>query len=117
MHTHMNTKNFFIITAVAAALQFAPSSLAQDNNDADRGKQGRHGGHARMLANLSGDERAKLRAAHQKVMADPAVQAAKDRKRQAAREFRELKRARLLQVDPSLQPILDKIPERGHRDK
>ena len=45
-------------------------------------------------------------------MADPAVQAAKERQRAAAREFRELKRARMLQADPTIQPILDKMPPR-----
>jgi tripartite-type tricarboxylate transporter receptor subunit TctC len=70
-----------------------------------------------MLANLSPDERAKLRAAHQQAMADPAVQAARDRQRQAAREFRELKRQRMLQADPTIQPILDKMPARGPRGR
>ena len=103
----MKTKNLFIISAVAAALYFSPTVYAESPDGGEYGKRGRH---SRMLANLSVEERAQLRAAHQKVMADPAVQAAKDRKRQAAREFRELKRARMLQVDPTLQPILDKIP-------
>ena len=49
-------------------------------------------------------------------MADPAVQAAKDRRRQAAKDFRELKRAAMLRADPTIQPILDKIPARGQRD-
>lgn len=66
-----------------------------------------------MLANLSPDERVKLRAANQKAMADPAVQAAKERAKQAVKDFRSLKRAALLRADPTLQPILDKIPERG----
>src|SRR3954453_17786959 len=109
----MKTKNFLIISAVAAVLQFAPASFARGEGDGDFG---RHGRHARMLANLSDDERAKLRAAHQKVMADPAVQAAKERERQARREFHDLKRARMLQVDPTLQPILDKMPERDNHD-
>lgn len=112
----MKTKNTLIIAAIAAALQFAPASFAQEPEGQGYGKHGRHGRHERMLANLTPDERAKLRAAHQKLMADPAIQAAKDRQRQARKEFREMKRARLLQIDPSLQPILDKIPERGQHD-
>jgi hypothetical protein len=50
-------------------------------------------------------------------MADPAVQAAKDRQRAAAREFRELKHARMLQADPTIQPILEKMRARGRRGR
>ncbi len=67
--------------------------------------------------NLTEEERSKLKAAHQKAMADPAVQAARDRLRQARREFREVLRPALLKADPSIQPILDKMrPERAERE-
>ena len=108
----MNAKTFLTISALAAALQFAPATFAQGQDDQDNGRRGRH---ARMLENLSGDERVKLRSAHRAAMADPAVQAAKDRQLQAASDFRELKRTRMLQADPTIQPILDKIPARGGR--
>jgi hypothetical protein len=50
-------------------------------------------------------------------MADPAVQAARDRLRQARREFREIMRPAMLKADPSIQPILDKLrAERQGRD-
>lgn len=68
------------------------------------------------MANLSVEERAKLREAHQKAMADPALQAAKDRARQARRELRDARRAAMLRVDPTIQPILDKMPARQGRD-
>jgi hypothetical protein len=110
----MKAKAFLIASVAAAALQFAPFSSAQSP---DGEGFGGHRRHARFLAGLSADERTKLRAAHQQAMADPAVQAAKDRQRQAAREFRELKRARMLQADPSIQPILDKLPARGPRSR
>ena len=106
----MKTKSLLLILAATAALQFTPIVSAQDSDAADHPRRGRY---AKMLANLSADERAKLRAAHRQAMADPAVQAAKDRQIQAAREFRELKRARMLQADPTIQPILDKLPPRG----
>ena len=112
----MNTKTFLAVFAVGAVLNLAPSGFAQ-GADADAGDHGRRGRYARLLAELSPDERARLRAAHRQAMADPAVQAAKDRQRQAAREFRELKRSRMLQADPTIQPILDKIPARGRRDR
>ena len=110
----MTAKAFLIASLATATLQLAPLSFAQSPDD---GNFGGHRRHARFLANLSGDERAKLRAAHQQAMADPAVQAAKDRQRQAAREFRDLKRARMLQADPTIQPILEKLPARGGKNR
>jgi hypothetical protein len=50
-------------------------------------------------------------------MTDPAVQAAREKLRQARREFRDIMRPALLKADPSIQPILDKLkaerPERS----
>ena len=110
MLRNMTTKSLLTILAAVAALQFAPTTPAQDMGDHPR-----RGRHAKMLAALSPEERVKLRAAHHQAMADPAVQAAKDRQIQASREFRELKRSRMLQADPTLQPVLDKLPARGGR--
>jgi hypothetical protein len=109
----MKMKTLLIVSSLAAAMHFAPTTFAQDPDDQAYGKRGRH---ARFLSGLSTDERAKLRAAHHAAMADPAVQAAKDRQRAAAREFRELKRARMLQADPTIQPILEKMPARRGRN-
>lgn len=109
----MKIKTALLVSAAALALQFTPVSYAQSPDAQGHEGRGRHGRHARLLANLSPEERMKLRAAHQKAMADPALQAAKDRKRQAAREFRDLRRAKMLQADPSIQSILDKMPARG----
>ena len=114
MLRNMKMKSLLTILAAVAALQFAPTASAQDEAAGDHPRRGRY---AKMLANLSPDERAKLRAAHRQAMADPAVQAAKDRQIQAAREFRELKRSRMLQADPTLQPVLDKLPPRGRRGR
>ncbi|MDQ6862095.1 MAG: hypothetical protein M3032_13200 [Verrucomicrobiota bacterium] len=99
-------KKLLIVSALAAAFQIVPLAQAQTGDAHGFRRQQRH---AKMLANLSPDERAKLRAAHQRAMADPGVQAAKDRQRQAAREFRELRRAKMIEADPSVQPILDKV--------
>jgi hypothetical protein len=110
----MQTKTFLIVSTIAAALQCAPTTFAQDSDAQEFGKRGRH---ARFLADLSVEERAKLRTAHHAAMADPAVQAAKDRQRAAAREFRELKHARMLQADPTIQPILEKMRARGRRGR
>jgi hypothetical protein len=109
----MKTRTFLFIATVAAVLPFASPASAQSQAAPDGS---RHARHERFLASLSPDERAKLRAAHQKAMADPAVQAAKDRARQARREFRDLKRQTMLRADPTIQPILDKLPNRAGRD-
>jgi hypothetical protein len=106
---------FLLVPALASALQFAPSLSAQQPPDRPF-RQFQNERRARW-ANLSEEDRAKLRAAHQKAMADPAVQAARDRLRQARREFREIMRPALLKADPSIQPILDKLrAERQGRD-
>ncbi|MGZ4983030.1 MAG: hypothetical protein ACXV9Q_02950 [Chthoniobacterales bacterium] len=109
----MKTKMFLTIFAAAAALQFAPPASAQSPDDQGGWRRGRR---AHFLASLSVDERAKLQAARQKALTDPAVQAAKDRARQAVKEFRDLRRAAMLRADPSIQPILDKMPQRGQRN-
>ena len=112
----MNAKfSFLLVSTVTAALQFAPAVLAQSPVDKPA-RQFQMERRARW-ANLSEDERARLKAAHQKAMADPAVRAAREKLRQARREFREVLRPALLKADPSLQPILDKMrPERPDRD-
>ena len=106
---------FLLVPALAGALQFAPSAFAQQ--PADKPYRPFQNERRARWANLSEEERAKLRAAHEKAMADPAVQAARDRLRQARREFREVMRPAMLKADPSIQPILDKMrAERQGRD-
>ncbi len=89
-------------------LSLAPLATSVSAETPD-GRGGRRMKHERIMASLSPEERTKLRAAHKAAMADPAVQAAKDRRRQSARELRDLRRAKMLQADPSIQPILDKM--------
>jgi hypothetical protein len=106
---------YFLVPALACVTQFAPPLFAQQPPDRpDRPfRQFQNERRARLLANLTEDERARLRAAHQKAMADPAVQAAREKLKQARREFREILRPALLKADPQIQPILDKLrPER-----
>ena len=104
---------FLLVPMLAGALQFAPTLQAQRP---ERDRPFPNERRARW-ANLSEEDRAKLRAAHEKAMADPAVQAARDRLRQARREFRELMRPAMLKADPSIQPILDRLrAERQGRD-
>ena len=104
-----------LIAMLASALQFAPSVFAQQPSD--RPFRPFQNERRARWANLSEEDRAKLRAAHEKAMADPAVQAAREKLRQARREFREVMRPALLKADPSIQPILDKLrAERQGRD-
>jgi hypothetical protein len=106
---------FLLVPTLAGALQFAPTVLAQ--SPADRPPRQFQMERRARWANLNEEERARLKAAHQKAMADPAVQAARERLRQARREFREVMRPALLKADPSLQPILEKMrPERPDRE-
>lgn len=104
-----------LVPALAGALQLAPSAFAQQ--PADKPFRPFQNERRARWANLSDEDRSRLRAAHQKAMADPAVQAARDRLRQARREFREIMRPAMLKADPSIQPILDKLrAERQGRD-
>jgi Spy/CpxP family protein refolding chaperone len=105
---------FLLVPALATALQLAPAVFAQPPDKPNRPFLMER--RARW-ANLTENERAKLKAAHQKAMEDPAVRAAHDKLRQARREFREVMRPALLKADPSIQSILDKLRiERPGRD-
>jgi hypothetical protein len=101
-------KMLIMISIFAAALQIAPVAFSQDENAPQRGPKHQQGG---RFANLSPDEREKMKTAHQKAMQDPAVQAAKEKARQAKKEYDDALRAALLKADPSIQPILDKMPK------
>jgi hypothetical protein len=105
---------FLLLPILAAGLQLAPTASAQGPQD----RPGRQFAQERRgrWASLTEDERSKLKAAHQKAMADPAVQAAHDRLKQARRDFRDVMRPAMLKADPSVQPILEKM-RAGRGDK
>ena len=104
-----------LVPALAALLQVAPAASAQP--PPDRPNRPFMAERRARLANLSEEDRAKLRAAHQKAMADPAVRAAQERLKQARREFREVMRPAMLKADPTIQAIFDKLrAERQGRD-
>jgi Spy/CpxP family protein refolding chaperone len=103
-----------LVPALVCVLQFAPNILAQQ--PPDKSVRPVQNERRARWANLTEEERGKLRAAHQKAIADPAVRAAQEKLRQARREFREVMRPALLKADPSVQPILDKLrAERSDR--
>ena len=69
-HQDMKAKlTFLLVPALAAALQFAPALLAQPPADKPA-RQFQMERRARW-ASLNEEERSKLKAAHQKAMADP----------------------------------------------
>ena len=106
---------YLLVPALACFSQFVPNATAQppERDRADRPFRRFQDDRRARWANLNDDERARLRAAHEKAMQDPAVHAAREKLRQARREFREVLRPALLKADPSIQPILDKMrPEK-----
>jgi hypothetical protein len=106
----MKMKFLITMSILAMALQFAPVVRGRDEDQSGRGR-----GWEKRLANLSSEERQKVQAAHRKAMQDPSVQAAREKMRQAHKEFRDAMRAAMLKADPSIQPILDKIPAPNRR--
>lgn len=102
---------YLLVPTLACFTQFAPNLAAQppDRDRADRPFRRFQEERRARWANLTDDERARLRAAHEKAMQDPAVQAAREKLRQARREFREVLRPALLKADPTIQPILEKM--------
>jgi len=101
-------KMLVTISIFAAALQIAPVAFTQNPEAPGRGRRQHQ---EDRFANLSPDERTKLKAARQTAMQDPAVQAAKEKIRQTKKEFEDAMHAALLKADPSIQPILDKVPK------
>ena len=101
-------KSLMTMSILAAALQIKPISFGQDANEPGKGGP-RH--QEERFANLSADEREKLKAARQKAIQDPVVQAAQEKRRQADKEFHDALHASMLKADPSIQPILDKMPK------
>lgn len=110
----MKIQSLVRIAAFCAVAQIAPLALAQNEDQTD----GTAGAHWRQkLANLSPAERQQLKTAHQEAMQDPAVRAAQIKMRAAHKQFRDAMRASMLKADPTIQPVLNKIPEgRAGRD-
>lgn len=79
-----------------------------------------HGGHrgewkAKMAA-LTPEERQELKAAHEKALQDPAVQAAEANRATDHRAYNEAVHAAMLRADPNVATILAKIhPRRDQR--
>ncbi|HST30657.1 MAG TPA: hypothetical protein VLK27_07430 [Chthoniobacterales bacterium] len=107
----MKIKSLIIVATLVGALQLSSGLMAQGQNEAGAGPRGHW---QSRMANLSPDERQKLMAARQKAMQDPGVQAAHEKMKTAHKEFMTSMHAAMLKADPSIQPVLDKMPKGGH---
>lgn len=103
-----------------------PGLMAQDGNTnatqgtnsslrggGDWGKW-RHHHEGEGFANLTEAERQQLKADFEKIKDDPQLQAAREAAKQAEESLRQLRNQLLLQTDPSVQPILDKLHQGPH---
>jgi hypothetical protein len=104
----MKMTTAIMMSILAASLQFAPVAFSQPPAGGGPGKNWRQN---QRLANLSPEERAKFKKARLQAMQDPGVQAARDKMMQAGKEFRDVMEAAMLKADPSIKPVLDKMPK------
>jgi hypothetical protein len=101
-------KGQILVTALLALLLPA-SGFAQgpQGNDFRR----------KRFSRLSMDEQARFRSAHDMALRDPALAATRQRYEQARNEYRNKLREALLKADPSVQPILEKVRRKRHKDQ
>jgi hypothetical protein len=96
-----------IFAAVSASICLLP--MARGEEDAE--KDSHRSTIGKWIELLPVGEQTKLKAVHVLAMEDPAVKAADEKRKQAEKEFRDVLRAAMLRIDPSIQPTLDKMPE------
>ena len=99
----------FVYAVLIGAAFFATGSFAHAEDP--EGKHHKHHKVQEWLSLLSDVDRAKLRAAKEQALKDPAVQAANQRRKQADAEYRELLHKEMLKTDPSLKSLLDTLTE------
>jgi hypothetical protein len=68
------------------------------------------------MGNLTPEERQKVMNARKSAMQDPSVSSARQKLQAAQKEFHEALDAAMLKADPSLKPVLDKMPK-GHEGR
>jgi hypothetical protein len=110
----MKINSLITASILIGLLQFSPVVFGQGPSGNGAGRGGRW---QQRLANLSPEEREKLKAARQKAMQDPSVQAAHEKMREARSEFVTAMREAMLKADPSIQPVLNKIPTGGRGER
>jgi hypothetical protein len=106
----MKIRTLITMSILAAAVQTAPVALSQPPAGGQPGQDWKQNQRERF-ANLSPEEREKLKKARRQAMQDPTVQAAHDKMMQAGKEFRDVMEAAMLKADPSIKPVLDKMPK------
>jgi hypothetical protein len=107
----MKTKSTMSILLALALI--APALFGQGADDQGKGWKHNHD-HEAMLANLAPEERQKVQAAHQQAMQDPVVQAAHEKLKEARKQFRDSMHAAMVKADPTVEPILAKLPKHEH---
>jgi hypothetical protein len=101
-------KRLVLVTALLAVLLPASGfAQAPPGNDFRRMR----------FSRLSMEEQARFRSAHDMALRDPALAATRERYEQARNEYRSKLREALLKADPSVQPILEKVRRKRHKDQ
>ena len=104
----MRTSSLVLITlVVSSCLGLVRQVRAQDNVE----KGNPHGRWKEIIDQLPGGERVKVKAVHALAMEDRAVRVANEKRKQADTKFHDILRATMLRIDPTIQPILDKVRE------
>ena len=110
-------KSLTLVTCVALALGSQLSLRADDAparrapGDAPRAPGAGFRGGGPGFDSLSQEEKDKLRAATEKAMQDPKVQAAREKMEAAGKDFRDAMQAAQVAADPSIEAILKKLQE------
>jgi hypothetical protein len=127
----MKNHRYPILLALVASLATAPHLRAEPPADAGQkacepcdkpdGAKAK-GPRERMarkgpLADLTPEQREKLKTAREAAMKDPKVAAAREDQGAAAKDLRDTMQAAMLKADPSLQAILDKIEASRPKNK
>jgi hypothetical protein len=92
-----------------------PSVSAPASTDTAAAGQGEHAAkHAGKMAALTPEERAELKAAHEKALQDPAVKAAEPQKSTDHRAYEKAVHEAMIRADPGVRAILQKMHPRGN---
>ncbi|MEA3188151.1 MAG: hypothetical protein QOD99_1981 [Chthoniobacter sp.] len=87
---------------------------ADDTENADSGRPGLRAGRGAFLkglASLTPEERQKLKAAQEKIKDNPDVRAARQKRQEAAQEFRKVLHDAMVAADPSIASDLEKLEQ------
>lgn len=105
----MKTKHFVAIVALCSAV--AGGNLFAETTTPAPDQKGKN----RDL--ISKETREKLRSAREEAMKDPNVVALEKQKEYLDQQYRDAVRAAMIKNDPSLQPVLDQLPDKPMRGR